>query len=67
MIAPVPTSSGVTLRAGDFASIPEALDYAALGDSGITLYSGRDEIVERLPYRELRHQALSIARKPSTW
>lgn len=63
MIPPVPTSSGLTLRTGDFANLPECLDYAARGASGITLYSGRGEIVERLPHRELREQALVLARK----
>lgn len=63
MIPPAPTSSGLALRTGDFANLPQALDYAARGASGITLYSGRGEVVERLPHRDLREQALSLARK----
>src|SRR3546814_386057 len=63
MILPVPTSSRMTLRKGDFSNLPESLDYAARGESGITLYSGRGEIVENLLYRDLRDEALAIARK----
>src|SRR3546814_4935301 len=63
MILPVPTSSRMTLRKGDFSNLPESLAYAARGESGITLYSGRGEIVENLLYRDLRDEALAIARK----
>lgn len=52
----------MALRAGDFANLPECLDYAARGETGITVYSGRGEVVETLPYRELRNQALALAR-----
>ena len=41
----------------------DALDYAARGEAGINFYSGRGVLLEALPYRELRHQALDQARR----
>lgn len=58
-----PTSSGLVLRKGDFATLPEALDYAAMGESGLNFYSGRGELAQAMPYRELRRQALLLARR----
>lgn len=58
-----PSRSGLTRRYGDFPSFPAALDYAAQGDSGFNIYSGRGTLVEALPYRQLREQALVIARR----
>ncbi len=46
-----------------FATIPEALDYAAQGETGLNFYSARGDLVERLAYRELREQALANARR----
>lgn len=63
MMQVVPTSSSLPLRPADFPTLREGLDYAALGDSGLTLYSGRGDIVEVLPYRELRAAAQALARK----
>ncbi len=44
-------------------SIPEALDYAARGDTGLNFYSARGEFVEALSYAELRERAIDVARK----
>jgi fatty-acyl-CoA synthase len=60
---PTPTDSGQARRLGDFATFPEALDYAALGDAGFNIYSGRGQLLEDLPYRTLREQALKVARR----
>lgn len=49
-------------RYADFASIAEALDYAAQGPTGLNFYSGKGVLVEALPYRQLREQAIDIAR-----
>jgi fatty-acyl-CoA synthase len=64
MINPTPTAnSGLPKRHADFRTIAEALDYAALGATGINFYDARLVIVEALPYRTLREQALLLARK----
>ena len=60
--APRPTPrSNQTLeqRLGDFATLAEGLDYAALGETGFDFYSPRGELAHVLPYRRLREQALA--------
>ncbi|QDH14523.1 fatty acyl-AMP ligase [Oecophyllibacter saccharovorans] len=61
--APTPSRSGLPRRYGDFASFPAALDYAAQGETGFNIYSGRGDLLEVLPYRKLRQQALGVARR----
>ncbi len=56
-------SSGCGLRLGDFATLTEALDYAATSRAGFNFYSARGELIEVLPYRDLREQALTLARR----
>ena len=48
-------------RFGDFATLTEALDYAARGQTGINIYSPRGELQEVLPYAVLRDQARALA------
>jgi len=43
--------------------LAEALDYAALGQTGCNFYTGRGELYEALPYARLREQALSLAQR----
>jgi fatty-acyl-CoA synthase len=50
-------------RYADFGSIAEALDYAAQGPTGLNFYSGKGALVEALPYRVLREQAVGLARR----
>jgi fatty-acyl-CoA synthase len=50
-------------RVGGFASLVEALDYAAAGETGYNFYSGRGELIEALPYSELRRRAEVAARR----
>ncbi|HEX6102614.1 MAG TPA: fatty acyl-AMP ligase [Alphaproteobacteria bacterium] len=50
-------------RVGGFASLVEALDYAAKGETGYNFYSGRGELVCTLPYFELRGRAEVAARR----
>lgn len=61
--SPTQTASGIALRSADFASLAEALDYAALGDSGFNYYDGRGALTATLPYRDLRERALELARR----
>ena len=60
---PTATASGIPLRSADFATLAEALDYAATGDSGFNFYDGRGALTARLPYRELRARALELAKR----
>ena len=64
MSHPTPTASGLAAyRPADFGTLVEALDYAALGATGINTYSGKGELLEALGYAALRTQCLRLARK----
>ena len=56
-----PTLHDLPLRAADFPTLTDALDYAALGETGANFYSSRGKLYASLPYRELREQALELA------
>jgi fatty-acyl-CoA synthase len=62
-MTPTPTAPDRAYRPADFATITEALDFAATGVTGVNLYSQRGELVEVLPYREMREQAIALARR----
>jgi fatty-acyl-CoA synthase len=55
----------VPLRHGDFATLAEALDYAAAGVTGANFYAG-GKLVTALPYRTLRKQATELAHRLAT-
>ena len=59
-MTPTPTAQDRAFRPADFATITEALDYAATGETGVNLHSLRGELAEVLPYRALREQALAL-------
>ncbi len=62
-MTPTPTSnSQLPYRCADFNSLPEALDYAARGDTGLNFYSARAELLSTLPYAEMRERAVAMAR-----
>lgn len=61
--APVPTDSGQKRIYGAFKTFRDALDYAALGQSGYNIYNGRGQLIEALPYVRLREQAIATAHK----
>jgi fatty-acyl-CoA synthase len=54
---------GCRSRLADFSTVIEALEYSALSRAGFNFYSGRGELLATLPYRELRDQAQSLARR----
>lgn len=60
---PTPTASNIPLRCADFATLADALDYAAHGETGFNYYDGRGELSVALSYRELREQARELARR----
>jgi fatty-acyl-CoA synthase len=59
------TSSRTNLpfRAGDFSTLPEALNYAAEGQTGYNFYDGRGKLSAVLPFSKLREEAQSLARR----
>jgi fatty-acyl-CoA synthase len=58
-----PTEHKLPLRYGDFATLSDALDYAAKGETGANFYNGRGQLEEVLPYAVLRENAVDIARQ----
>jgi fatty-acyl-CoA synthase len=60
---PLPTSSELAFRRAGFRSVPEMLDYAARGRTGITFYNVRGEILLTLPWRDVRGRAEVTARR----
>jgi fatty-acyl-CoA synthase len=51
------------LRNADFATLIDALEYAAQGEAGYNFYDGRGELFAVLSYAELRIQAQALARR----
>ncbi len=61
-MTPTPTTSDrLPYRRADFATLTEALDYAARGETGCNFYSARGQLTAALPYRELRERAIGLA------
>ena len=60
-VIPTPTEHHLARRYADFATLAEALDYAAQGDTGCNFYTGTGELFAVLPYSELRDDAHTIA------
>jgi fatty-acyl-CoA synthase len=58
-----PTENSVPLRISGFATLAEALDYAATGETGCNFYGDQGELHAVLPYADLREQARSLARR----
>jgi fatty-acyl-CoA synthase len=58
-----PTLDSLPRRIADFATLGEALDYAASGARGMNFYDARGRLVRTYPYAELRDDALANARR----
>ncbi|MBL8771792.1 MAG: fatty acyl-AMP ligase [Phenylobacterium sp.] len=58
---PTPTAPDRPFRLDGFATLTEALDFAAGGPTGVNLYGLRGELAEAIPYAELRARALAMA------
>jgi fatty-acyl-CoA synthase len=56
-----PTAPDRQVRLGDFATLVEALEFAARGPTGINLYSLRGQLDVVLPYADLQREALELA------
>ncbi|MBA3576949.1 MAG: fatty acyl-AMP ligase [Sphingomonas sp.] len=50
-------------RIADFDTLPEALDYAALGRRGMNFHDARGNLERAYPYSQLREDALANARR----
>ena len=46
---PTPTNHPLPFRAADFATLTEALDYAAQGETGANFYTGRGSLYSTAP------------------
>ncbi len=55
------TTHDLPFRPADFATLTDALDYAAQGETGSNFYTGRGAIYASITYRELREQSLVLA------
>ncbi len=63
MTLPTPTKNSVPFAAAEFRSLAEALDYAAMGTTGLNFYNGKGRLATVLPYRQLRQEARQLARR----
>ncbi|MGE0667781.1 MAG: fatty acyl-AMP ligase [Sphingomonadales bacterium] len=64
MLTPLPTDDpGLPRRMADFATLVDALDYAAQGVRGFNFYSARGDLDGVLSFHDLRERALSTARR----
>ncbi len=62
-MTPTPTKNSIPLCQAEFASLTQALDYAAQGDTGMNFYGGKGDLATVLPYRRLRREARQLARR----
>src|SRR5687768_1390956 len=60
---PTPTADPLPRRFADFATLGEALDYAAKGVRGLNFHDARGALARAYPFRELRSDALDAARR----
>ena len=60
---PTPTKNNLPLCRGDFANLAQALDYAARGKTGYNFYDGAGKLSAVLPYKKLKKEAQSLARR----
>jgi fatty-acyl-CoA synthase len=62
-IVPTATEDALPRRMEDFATLGEALDYAAQGSRGLNFHDARGTLVRPYPYSELREDALANAHR----
>jgi fatty-acyl-CoA synthase len=60
---PTVTEDGLPRRMSDFATLGEALDYAATGERGFNFHDARGNLARAYPYAELRVDAIAMARR----
>ncbi len=62
-IVPTPTDDNLPRRLADFATLGEALDYAARGVRGLNFHDARGNLTQPYSFAELRNDALAQARR----
>jgi fatty-acyl-CoA synthase len=60
---PTPTADDLPRRFADFATLGEALDYAASGKRGLNFHDARGTLTRPYPFAELRHDAIANAHR----
>jgi fatty-acyl-CoA synthase len=60
-LMPTPTTDSLPRRYSDFATLGEALDYAASGIRGLNFHDMRGALARAYPFAELRKDALDMA------
>jgi fatty-acyl-CoA synthase len=60
-LTPTPTQDVLPRRFSDFATLGEALDFAATGVRGLNFHDARGGLVRAYPYAELRAEAIANA------
>ena len=64
VLKPTPTANEtLPLRLEVFSTLTEALDYAALGETGCNFVNLRGEVYAAVPYSALRRDAMALARR----
>ncbi|HYC63741.1 MAG TPA: fatty acyl-AMP ligase [Reyranellaceae bacterium] len=56
-------NSNLMLRRSGFRTVPELLDYAAQGETGVGIWDARGNMISSRPWREIRECAHVVARK----
>lgn len=62
-LASTPTLDALPRRFADFATLGEALDYAASGTRGLNFHDARGTLVRPYPFAELRTDAIAMAHR----
>ena len=60
-LSPTPTDNAIGKRLGDFATLTDALDYAAGGVGGMNFYTARGELADLITWAQMREDALAVA------
>jgi len=60
-LTPTPTAPDRPFHLDGFATLTDALDFAANGPTGVNIYGLRGELMAPIPYSELRTRARSLA------
>lgn len=61
--SPTSTARNCLFRAGDFLTLADALDYAAISEAGVNFYNGKGQLDVSATYGVVREQALVVARR----
>jgi fatty-acyl-CoA synthase len=62
-LAPTPTEDRLARRMADFATLGDALDYAAQGQRGLNFHDARGNLARPYPFREMRDDAIAQAHR----